>query len=244
MSTAPQPPQRRRIPTAAFVLGYGVLVILAIILIIALVNHEASSKTTPTPKEEEAAPAPEFPTDAQATLGIVNTVLIDDAAAASTDQGLLVEGVLTETAAANPQALAFHIDQLLTSTCLTNLALETPDNMQLDFWGFCFSSLPPEQIAEMITDAIETDADSLRILDYPGSNHDKHVFYSWFADTPDEEASIENKWTAITGHKDIELVSLNLYGPESVQVITFENGGKPQREESPANEAFDRRWDK
>ena len=81
MSTAPQPPQRRRIPTAAFVLGYGVLVILAIILIIALVNHEASSKTTPTPKEEEAAPAPEFPTDAQATLGIVNTVLIDNAAA-------------------------------------------------------------------------------------------------------------------------------------------------------------------
>lgn len=244
MSTAPQPPQRRRIPTAAFVLGYGILVILAIILIITLVNHEASSKTTRAPKEEEAAPAPEFPADAKATLGLVNTALIDDPAAVSTDSGLLLEGVLTETAVANPQTLALHIDQLLNSTCLTNLALETPNNMQLDFWGFCFSSLPPEHIAEMITDAIETDADSLAIRDWPGSNHDKHVFYTWFADTPAEQAAIENKWTAITGHKDIELVSLNLYGPESVQVVDFENGGKPQREESPANEAFDRRWNK
>ncbi|WP_257160085.1 hypothetical protein [Corynebacterium cystitidis] len=243
MSTSITPAKPRHIlPAPVFVLGYGVLLISAVVLIVLLVNHEASSEATPQPKEKKNSAGPTFETDPQATLGLVHPWLIDEASAAPAQNGLRLEGVLTEAADANPTALAIHIDQLLMSTCLTNLALETQDNMQLDFWGFCYSSMPPEQLEKLITDARVTGADSLAILDFPGSNHDKEVFYTWFADTDREQAEIEKKWTVITGDKDIELISLSLYGPDSIQVVDFEEGGKPTRKKSPANEAFDQRW--
>lgn len=241
LSTAPpsstEPSPSRRLPTAVFALGYTVLLIAAIALIALLVRHEATAEG-PTPSETSPTPAAgSLPVDRELAVATASPEVIENITSAEQQLGVTLTGTLTQQAVDNPELIGQQIYQLLSTNCVSNLALETPENMQLDVWGFCHASLPADTLTELVARGIEQGTDSVSILNMGGADPKRQVFYTWFAQDPVAENRVLAGWDeSYQSHPEIDLVSLSLYGPEEVRVREIHFGGQPQDLTAPTND--------
>ncbi|WIM67022.1 hypothetical protein QP027_07760 [Corynebacterium breve] len=238
MSTSLNARTPRRIPAAAFVLGYGVLAIAAVVLIVLLVSHEAEADDPIKPGALPPPPGPPPGTEVTHAESQVQPWLIDDATFVRTNSGMTLTGELTEAAMSDTEALANNMDHMLSQNCLDNIGLQAPDNLQVDVWGFCYSSMRPDLISGYIDQAVEDKADSMTMLSYPLENHQKQVFFTWFADSAEEQEEIEKLWDDYKRDPDIYLVSLTVYGPDVVIVSDLRKGEERSRLAAPTNKVL------
>ena len=100
MSThPPESAQPRRLPTAAFIVGFGALFIICVILAAGLFNYESGATTTSTSSSTSRAPRPAPPsTSLEQVNSSVRTHLIANAESTRTYTGIALTGELTKAA--------------------------------------------------------------------------------------------------------------------------------------------------
>lgn len=132
------------------------------------------------------------------------------------DTGVRIVGELTDVALANPNAFSEHIAGVLTDACVNNLHLTTSDNLLVDFWGFCFASLPPEVISEALTYAVDNDVTSLSFQTFPAQENQRRISYVWQVSDPAEYDRIVESWEDIDRPRGVDDVLFSIYGTDAI----------------------------
>lgn len=173
MSTASSPAdaERRtliqRLPTPAFVVGYGAIVVALVVMAVMLANYAAQATTTLTPKQPEKLVAwNPAPADEDNVRASIRSHLITDVETATGRSGVIMRAATTPAAEQNLEEFTGHVSRLLEQNCLDTLVLTTPDNLRVSFFGFCFNTLPPESIKAPLEFALKGNADSVTFVDY------------------------------------------------------------------------------
>lgn len=250
-SADPADSPHRRIPQAAFIVGFGALLLVCIVLTVGLFNYESgaqeriessaatatgTSSTSTTPPvtrvtgsdgsvtiSREPKPAPPE-TSLDNVNASIRSYLIADAKTARTYTGIAVTGTLTDFAMTDLPELTGHISRLLQQNCVDSMALEAPGNQRVTFTGFCFTTLPPETIQRMLSFALEHKADSIDLSNYPGHGNQNKVAMTWFVETQDEAEKIHESWHSLRRPRAIEQISLFTYTPEEAHRVQKTRG--------------------
>ena len=243
MSTAVSDTQPlvRRVPAPLFVAVYGALVI----LVIFGVAMAASRTTASTPAAAEL-PQPERPFNPAPadTTNIAESIrphLITDVEVGETNTGAMLRGNLTEEAVAEPEELAGHLSRLLEQNCLDTVTLTSPRGMRVNFWGFCFATIPPETIQPLLAFADKEGADSLAFYDYAGRGHLHYVALNWM-DAGDNTEKLERAWDRVERPDDLDRITFNAYAGDDVVVMDNDKKTGKQTKHWETGEAFARRW--
>lgn len=157
----------QRLPTPAFVVGYGAVVVALVVMAVMLANYagQATTRLAPTEPEKLVAWNP-APADEDNVRASIRSHLITDVETATGRSGVMMRATTTEAAENNLEEFTGHVSRLLEQNCLDTLVLTTPDNLRVSFFGFCFNTLPPESIEAPLTFALKGDADSVTFMDY------------------------------------------------------------------------------
>lgn len=257
---APAEPAKRpliqRLPAAAFVVGYGALVVAIVVFVAMLSSYSAGASSdrgtssalteiTGITETTETARAPEkqlphnpAPADQQSVRESVRSYLITDLETGATHTGTSARGALTELAEQSPTELSGHLSRLLEQNCLDKLELTTQKNMRILFQGFCFSTLPAATIASAISTANELGADALALNSYHPSLGTEMTL-RW-VQVPSQEKldALREDWDDIDFPEGIRRLQFNAYGPEQAYWLYHEDGEEPWFISSETGEAF------
>lgn len=155
-----------------------------------LANQQTS---TDTPRTVAAPPPP--PASAQEVdAARFDPTMVEITGTGIGDNGVRLEGGLTDVAIANPNTFSEHVSGVLTQACVNNLHLTTQDNLLVDFWGFCFNSLPPQVISRALTYSVNNDVTSLSFQAFPTQENHRRISYVWEVSDPDEYDRIVESW--------------------------------------------------
>lgn len=206
--TPPLTGRRRKWATAAYSVGLVAIVATAI----GLGAYEANADRWPV--HETAVPAgygPPVDWDSEEVLDLVNPAVLTDADATTTEQGVIVTGQATATAAAQPQLLARQIANLTQNSCASNVNILTPDNLKIDSWGYCFASLPQEQLAAALGFALDNEAAAISFSNHPPEPAAKTTI-TWMPTTErDYDLALES-WARLAAQRPAGWVALVIYG--------------------------------
>ena len=229
--TGEQPP--RRLPTAVFIVGFGALLLVCIVLAAGLFNYESgaqerrdsSSAAEVAGSDGELSPSREpKPVPPETSLDNVNasirTYLIADAQTARTYTGVALSGELTEQAMADTTEVSGHISRLMEQNCVDSIGLSTPHNLRVNFTGFCFSTIPPETLQRMLDFAVEEGADAIDFGHHPKRFHQTNVSMTWFVDSEQRAEQIKKTWNELRRPRAIEQIDLYVYTPENAHRVT------------------------
>ena len=164
MSTAvtePEPspqPWLKRIPAPLFTVVYGALVILVVFGAAMAAGYTADTADTAGAEavaESERLPQPERPfnppaADPDNVAASIRSHLITDVRVGKTDSGAMMRGDIVNGALDDTTEIAGHLSRLLEQNCLDTVTLTSKSGMRFNFWGFCFSTLPPATIAQLM----------------------------------------------------------------------------------------------
>lgn len=157
----------QRLPTPAFVVGYGAVVVALVVMVAMLANYAGQATTTLAPKQPEKLVAwNPAPADEDNVRASIRSHLITDVETATGRSGVIMRAATTEAAEKNMAEFTGHVSRLLEQNCLDTLVLTTPDNLRVSFFGFCFNTLPPESIEAPFEFALQGNADSVTFVDY------------------------------------------------------------------------------
>ena len=219
MSTAVSDTQPlvRRVPAPLFVAVYGALVILVIFGV-----AMAASRTTASTPEDAELPQPErpfnpAPADPSNVAASIRPHLIDNVRVGETNTGAMMRGDVVVGALDDSTEIAGHLSRLLEQNCLDTVTLTSKSGMRFNFWGFCFSTLPPETIAQFIDFGVDEGADSVSFVDYASHNHFRVITLNWM-DVDDADAMSE-RWLDIERPDEIDRVTFNGYTDDEVVVV-------------------------
>ena len=219
MSTAVSDTQPwvRRVPAPLFVAVYGALVILVIFGV-----AMAASRTTASTPEDAELPQPErpfnpAPADPGNVAASIRPNLIDNVRVGETNSGAMMRGDVVVGALDDSTEIAGHLSRLLEQNCLDTVTLTSKSGMRFNFWGFCFSTLPPETLAQYIDFGVAEGADSVSFVDYASHNHFRVITLNWM-DVDDADA-LSKRWLDVERPDEIDRVTFNGYTDDEVVVV-------------------------
>lgn len=232
-----------RIPTAAFVTGYGVIVVAAAVMAGALVNYSSEQETQTVELEQPRRPFNPAPADAGNVAASVRPYLIEDARVAATESGVALRGDIAEGVAQMPAEFAGHVSRLLDQNCLDTVSLSQPDGMRLNFWGFCFSTIPPATIQEVMELGEDTGADSVALLNFAQRSNRHEAQVNWM-DAGDKKKldALVKTWRGVDLPDEVDHLIFTAYGDEEVVVMEKDRRSGNTIKRGPAGEAFRQQW--
>lgn len=233
----------QRIPTPAFVAGYGALVVAAAVLGGALVSYSGSTEAQTLKLEQPRRPFNSAPADASNVAASVRPHLIENAEVGATETGVKLRGGIAEGAEQMPAEFAGHVSRLLDQNCLDTVSLSQTDGMRLNFWGFCFSTIPPTTIEEVMELGEDTGADSVALLNFAqrSNRHEAQVNWMDAGDTKKLDALVKT-WRGVDLPDSVDHLTLTAYGDEEVVVMDKDRRGGNTIKRGPAGEAFQQQW--
>ena len=92
--------------------------------------------------------------------------------------------------------------------------------MRFNFWGFCFSTLPPATIAQLMDFGVDEGADSVSFAVYPVQDNFHTITLNWMdvGDTDDIDELIE-QWQEVERPDEIDRITFNGYTDDEVVVV-------------------------
>lgn len=221
MSTHPtESAQPRRLPTAAFIVGFGALFIICVILAAGLFNYESGATTTSTSNTSRALrPAPPS-TSLEQVNSSVRTHLIANAESTRTYTGIALTGELTEAAVLDTTEVSGHISRLLEQNCLDSVGLSTSENTRVTFTGFCFSTLPPSTLQPLLDLALANNADAIDFSQHPMLGQQNTVAMTWFVASDSQVAELQKTWKQLRRPDPIEKIDLYAYTSDEALRVT------------------------
>lgn len=258
MSTQVTPPSRtqdsetdtpRRVPAGAFIVGFGALVIVCVVLTVGLFNYESSAQerssstdtntasstqdippvTTVTGPDGQTSvsrppkPAPPETSEEQVRSSI-RAHYIENAETARTYTGVAVTGDITEHALNDMPEFTGHVSRLLEQNCVDSMALTTPDNVRVTFNGFCYSTMPGETFERMLEVALNGGADSIDVAHNPTYGGNNYVSMTWYVDNEEQAARIHETWHEVRRPRAVQEIRFSTYSPEAVHRLVKERG--------------------
>ena len=145
------------------------------------ITRDHPSADIRNPGADNAEPPPP-PADPAPVISRLNPQLIADAEVTQSHTGLTVPGAVPEAAVAtegSTRALAAHLNTLTRDACADNVSLTTAENLRIDLWGFCFSALPDEDLADLLVYAVEGEAMHLAVAESPSPQFVRHAAFTW-----------------------------------------------------------------
>lgn len=226
MSThPPESAQPRRLPTAAFIVGFGALFIICVILAAGLFNYESGATTTSTSSSTSRAPRPAPPsTSLEQVNSSVRTHLIANAESTRTYTGIALTGELTKAAVLDTTEVSGHISRLLEQNCLDSVGLSTPENTRVTFTGFCFSTLPPSTLQPLLDLALANNADAIDFSQHPMLGQQNTVAMTWFVTRDSQVAELQKTWEQLRRPDPIEKIDLYAYTSDEAVRVTKSRG--------------------
>lgn len=261
MSTQGTPPSRtqdsardvpRRVPAGAFIVGFGALVLVCVVLTVGLFNYESSAQErasstatstasstsstqdTPTvttvtgPDGQTSVSRPPKPTPPETSEEQVRSSIrahyIENAETARTYTGVAVTGDITETALNDMPEFTGHVSRLLEQNCVDSMALTTPDNVRVTFNGFCYSTMPGETFERMLEVALDGGADSIDFAHNPSYGGNNYVSMTWYVDDEEQAARVHETWHEVRRPRAVEEVRFSTYSPEAVHRLVKARG--------------------
>lgn len=253
-TTDPDTQPHRRIPAAAFIVGFGALLIVCLVLAIGVVNYESSAEEraasssatmtgTATSSSTSETPAVTTVTESDGQTSVsrppkpappetsedqvrasIRTRFIADAKTARTYTGVAVVGGITDEALNDLPEFTGHVSRLLEQNCVDSMALTTPDNVRVTFNGFCYTTMPDETIQRMLTVALDGKADSIDFANNPGYGNSNYVSMTWYVSGEKEAERIGKTWHEVRRPRAVEQIHFYTYSPEKVHRLTKERG--------------------
>lgn len=222
MSTAVSEPEEkqpllRRIPAPLFIAVYGTLVILVVVG-----AAMAAGYTADTTREDAELPQPErpfnpAPADPSNVAASIRPNLIDNVRVGETNTGAMLRGDIVDGALDDTTAIAGHLSRLLEQNCVDTVTLTSKSGMRVNFWGFCFATLPPATIAQFIDTAVDEGADSVAFSDYASHDHFHVVTLNWM-DVEDAD-ELSQRWLEVERPDEINRITFNGYTDDEVVVV-------------------------
>lgn len=231
----PEPEPRRplvqRLPAPVFVVGYGALV-LACVVGIAMAASASGSGGSPAPlsttvaQPEPIQPYNPPPADEANVRASVRPYLITDLHTATTDNGVIMRGTLTDSAESQLPELSGHLSRLLAQNCLAAVTLKTPDNARVNFYGFCLSTVSEDTILNLVTLALEHDADEVTFTDnrVPDGLEASVAWYNAGSDA--QLSKLETLWADQTRPAGLGKLRFAAYGTDEA-ALRESVAGKP-----------------
>lgn len=241
-----------RIPSAAFIVGFGALLLVCVVLAVGLVNYESSAQestadgasatgtTRPFPHDiptvttvtgsdgqpsvsRPPKPAPPETSEEQVRSSI-RTHYIGDAETARTYTGVAVTGNITEEALADMPEFTGHVSRLLEQNCVDSMALTTPDNVRVTFNGYCYTTMPGETFERMLNVALEGGADTIDFANNPAYGNTNYVSMTWYVDNEEEAARIHETWHDVRRPRAVQEIRFYTHSPEKVHRLVKARG--------------------
>ena len=228
MSTAvtePEPspqPWLKRIPAPLFTVVYGALVILVVFGAAMAAGYTADTAGAEAVAESERLPQPERPfnppaADPDNVAASIRPHLITNVRAGKTDSGAMMRSDIVNGALDDTTEIAGHLSRLLEQNCLDTVTLTSKSGMRFNFWGFCFSTLPPATIAQLMDFGVDEGADSVSFAVYPVQGNFHTITLNWM-DVGDADELIE-QWQEVERPDEIDRITFNGYTDDEVVVM-------------------------
>lgn len=226
----------KRVPKAAFIAGYGALLIALVVMIAALSSYHRSAEAhAPAAPVKAWNPAP---ADAGNVAASIRPGVIADARVATTESGVAVQGMLSDAAFTDPDA-AGHISRLLEQNCLDALTLRTADNMRFEMLGFCFSTVPPQTIDELIHFGADHGANSVTVTNNLEKAGGRLATLTWLnADA----AQLRPAWEEFGLRPYLDRASFEAFGPEELTIMEARPSRPHTFKHEPTGAALREKW--
>lgn len=235
-ASEPSPqPWLKRIPAPLFTVVYGALVIL-VVFGAAMAGYTADAAGTAETSGTEAAaeserlPQPERPVNAPPAnpgnvAASIRSHLITNVRVGETGSGAMMRGDIVNGALDDTTEIAGHLSRLLEQNCLDTVTLTSKSGMRFNFWGFCFSTLPPATIAQLMTVGVDEGADSVSFAVYPAQGNFHSITLNWMdIDDADDADELMEQWQEVERPDEIDRVTFNGYTDD--EVIVMDNDKK------------------
>ncbi|SDR84678.1 hypothetical protein [Corynebacterium timonense] len=239
---ATQRPLLARVPGPLFTAGYGALLVGVVVMGVLLVSYESEAEQPPAVVERPQRPILPAPASQDDVDASVRTYLIADPATARTPTGVTLTGTMTEHAQDDTADFAGHVSRLLQQNCVDNMTVRTQDNMRINFWGFCYSSLPEQTIRSYVDDGLRNGAQDLSFYFHPGRKYEHSVWFTWSETSQEEADAIASRWRQSRRLEGVDRLTLIGYGPETVQVFERTRNGVWEHS-APTGEPFKELYD-
>lgn len=239
MHTDPTPdtaraPLLQRLPTAVFIVCYGVLAIALIITLILLVAH-ANQRTTSSPQLRTVTfPAEQNTVDTAQLQGSVRPYLIAEAEVGQNYDGAMLRGSITEYATQAPADFSGHVMRLLEQNCVPAVVLESSENLHLNFWGFCHNAPADTTIAEVMDFAAKHQASFVSFYNYPSLGNEQRAIVSWpqEQDEADVEKLIE-QWEEFSRPSGVDRITFEAFSPTHATIMDVDSRNGTNLHEFP-----------
>lgn len=232
-----------RVPTPLFITVYGALIIAGVVLAVMLVNQTSDVAAKSIEMAQPSRPFNKAPIDEANVAASVRPYLIENAEVAETETGVTLRGDIAENAVLMPSELSGHVSRLLEQNCLNSATLEDPEGMRLNFWGFCFSTIPPATIEELVSFAKKSDADSVDFYNYPQRSNRHEVSVNWMdAGSSEDLDQMARDRRKAAVPDEVDRIIFNAYGDDEMIQIAKDRSTGITAFRGPTGEAFREEW--
>lgn len=243
-STQDTRPFVQRVPQSLFIAVYGTLIILTVVGAVFAVRYTADAESSAEETTQTARSFTPAPADPENVAASVRPYLIENLKVGTTKTGVMARGDIAEQAVADPTEFAGHVSRLLEQNCLDTLTLTTPEGMRLNFWGFCFTTIPEQTIYDFFRFAETEDADAVSFAKFFAQQGVQYAKLTWMdADsTGKDPRALKRTWNRLQRPEEIERMTFYGYYDDEVVVMTNDANNGKNTESSPAGEAFEEKW--
>ncbi|WP_291314213.1 hypothetical protein [Corynebacterium sp. UBA2622] len=219
-----KPPLIRRVPGAVFTTAYGALLVGVVVMGVLLASHESDAEQPAARVDRPARPVLPAETSESNVESSLRPNLIAGAETARTATGVTVTGTMSQAAEDNTAEFSGHVARLLEQNCIDNMTVRTQDNMRINFWGFCYSSLPPTTVQTYVDKALEEGAQHVSFYFHPGRMYEHSAAITWTEDSEDGAKHVMEGWEDTPLKEGLNRLTMVAYGPETVHVAyRYEN---------------------
>lgn len=232
-----------RIPTPLFITAYGVILIALVVSGAMLVNYSSDSSSKTIEMAQPVRPFNKAPIAAADVAASVRTYLIENPQVTETETGVGLRGEIAESALLAPSELTGHLSRLLEQNCLDTVTLTDPDGMRLNFWGFCFSTIPPATIEELLTFGREQGADAVSIQNYAYRSNRHEAKVTWIdAGSSSDLDALVKKGRKQQIPDEVDRIVFTGFGDTEVAELTKDRKTGLSVSRDPAGDAFREQW--
>lgn len=229
----------KRLPKPAFIAVYGAVVIALVVMIVALASYR-SEQSSASP----AAPVKAWnraPVDPAHVAASIRPGVIGDAEVGATSTGVTVQGTLLDATLADPDA-AGHISRLLEQNCLDTLTLRTADNMRFEMLGFCFSTIPPQTIEDLIRFGDEQGANSVTVTNNLEKTGGKLATLTWLDVEDSEIEQLTDTWQNFGLRPYLDKATFEAFGSNEAVFMDAEPSRPHTIKHEPTGDALREKW--
>ena len=236
----------RALPAPVFTVVYGAIVISLVTGGIFLVDKVSSAEESAPSVGKPVRPANPVVTSEANVGASVRPYLIADAKAARTSSGVTLTGTMTPTAEESLSEFSGHVSRLLEQNCIDNMTVTSQDNLRVNLWGYCYSSPGPESLETYLSQALDSDADSVTFAFYGGREIEHVADIKWFAESTSDADRAVSEWEDAEVVGNTDKLTLTAYDPQRVRVhdIFADRLDRDDfSDEDVTGEAFREKWE-